>query len=87
LVASRNEAQILVRAALNNRILIDLPAEIVSQAGGARRPKGHMESRRSEISINQESATVGLADNRLCEIYGNERLTFCGNTAGDKEAL
>src|SRR3982074_1928870 len=66
--ASRNEAQILVRAGLNNRILITSPAEIVTQSGRGRRPEGHMKSRRSEVSVNQENATVRLADNGLREI-------------------
>src|SRR5256884_2101827 len=87
LVAARNKAQILVRTALNNRKLIGFPAEIVSQAGGGRRPQGQMKARRSEVSVNQKNATVGLADNRLCEICSDKRLAFCGNTAGNNDAL
>jgi len=37
-----------------------------------------MKSRRSEVSVNQENATVRLPDNRLCEICSDKRLAFRG---------
>src|SRR5437588_12446636 len=46
-----------------------------------------MKARRSEVSVNQENATVRLADNRLCEICSDKRLALCGNTAGNNNAL
>src|SRR5204863_7508427 len=52
-----------------------------------RRPEGYVKSRRSEVSVNQKNATVRLADNRLCEICSDKRLTLCGNTAGNNDAL
>jgi hypothetical protein len=46
-----------------------------------------MKARRSEVSVNQKNATVGLADNGLCEICSDKRLAFCGITAGNNDAL
>src|SRR6202171_6679830 len=46
-----------------------------------------MKSRRPEVSVNQENATVRLPDNRLCEICSDKRLAFRGNAAGNEDAL
>src|SRR5579859_444967 len=68
-------------------MFMDFPAKVVGQAGGRRSPKGHMKSRRPEVSINHENTTVRLADNGLCEICSDKRLPFRRNTACDEDAL
>src|ERR1700730_15608599 len=86
-LAAWNKTKISIQSVLNNRVFVDFTAQIVSESGAARRPEGLMEPGSSQIRVNQQYATVWLADDRLSQIRGNEGLPFRRDAASDQQFL